>query len=186
MPNNTAPKLDFAKLLAGAKMPEKTVPVCLRGDLAADFEATDRELVEAQKRPAASLAGSGTGALRDRLETIQEQMRQHTYVFRLRGMPRHAWRELMAAHPPRKDADGEVLVEDRITGADRSTVFEPLVRASIVDPELSDADWAKLLESLTDRQFEDLTTAAWNLNQGSVDIPFSRAASPGHLTTSDG
>lgn len=180
-----APKLDFAKLLAGAKLPERSVPVCLRGDLAADFEAADRELEQARKQPATSLAGTGVSELVAQLDALAAQMRLHTYPVRLRAMPRHAWRDLFLAHPPRKGDDGEILMEDRLTGADRSTVFEPLVRASIVDPELSDADWAKLLESLTDRQFEDLVRAAWDLNQGEIDIPFSRAASEVRRTTSD-
>jgi hypothetical protein len=179
------PKLDFAKLLADAKLPEKTVPVCLRGDLVADFEAADRELEQAQKKPASSLAGSGTSALTERLEALEAEMREHTYTFRLRGMPRHVWRELMAAHPPRVGDDGELVMEDRLTGANRLTVFEPLVRASIVDPVLDDAQFADLMSKLTDRQFEDLTSAAWDLNQGSVDIPFSRAASRIRRTTSD-
>lgn len=179
------PKPDFARLLADAKLPEKTVPVCLRGDLVADFEAADRELEQAQKKPSTSLAGSGTATLLERLEALEAEMAEHTYTFRLRAMPRHAWRELMAAHPPRKGDDGELVIEDRITGANRTTVFEPLVRASIVDPELTDAQFAELVGKLTDRQFEDLTTAAWDLNQGSVDIPFSRAASRARRTTSD-
>lgn len=179
------PKPDFAKLLAGAKLPERTVPVCLRGDLVADFEAADRELEQAQKQPATSLAGSGTGALVERLDALAAEMREHTYTFRLRAMPRHAWRELMAAHPPR-EKDGELVIEDRITGANRLTVFEPLVRMSIVDPVLTDEQFAELMAALTDRQFEDLTSAAWDLNQGSVNIPFSRAASQARRSTSDG
>lgn len=175
----------FAAMLADAKLPEKTVPVCLRGDLVADFEAADRELEQAQKKPASSLAGSGTGVLVERLESLEAEMAGHTYVFRLRAMPRHVWRELMAAHPPRKGEDGELVMEDRLTGANRLTVFEPLVRASIVDPELTDEQFADLIGKLTDRQFEDLTSAAWDLNQGSVDIPFSRAASRARRTTSD-
>jgi hypothetical protein len=102
-------------------------------------------------------------------------MREHTYPFRLRAMTRHAWRALVNEHQPR-EKDGEVLPEDRLAGVNRETFFEPLVRASIVDPELSDEDWPQLLDTLTDRQFEELVSAAWDLNQGKVDIPFSRAA----------
>jgi hypothetical protein len=178
------PKLDFDKLLASAKMPEKIVPVCLRGDLAADFEAVDRELAEVQKAKTNSLAGSGAAALIEQLDALTVEMKEHTYPFRLRAVPRHVWRDLMAAHPPR-EKDGEVLMEDRLTGADRSTVFEPMVRMSIVDPALDGQQWTKLLAALTDRQFEDLTAAAWDLNQGKIDIPFSDAALQSRRTTSD-
>jgi hypothetical protein len=33
------------------------------------------------------------------------------------------------------------------------------------------------MESLTARQFDNLGSAAWLLNSGDIDIPFSRAAS---------
>jgi hypothetical protein len=168
---------DFKALLAGAKLPEQVVPLCLRGDLAAEVERLDAELAQLQKAPGTSLAGNGSGALVEQIEAVQEQMREHTYPVRMRALPRAEWQALRAAHPPRVDADGEMLLEDRMSGVDRSTFFEPAVRASIVDPELTDAEWTDLVGKLTDRQFEDLVAAVWTLNQGSVSVPFSRAVS---------
>jgi hypothetical protein len=74
-----------------------------------------------------------------------------------------------------------------VLGACGDTLFPALVRASTVDPQLDDAEWAELLdEKLTDRQFSDLTDAAWFLNRGEVDIPFSRAASQANRSTEPG
>lgn len=174
---------DFRAILSGAKLPEATVHLCLRGDITAEVERLDAELEHLQKRPTTSLAGSGTAALVEQIERLQDEMREHTYPVRMRALTRAAWRELMLAHPPR-EVDGEVNAEDRVTGANRETVFEPLVRLSIVDPELSEADWKQLVDKLTDRQYEELVRAAWELNQGTVDIPFSRAALRAHRITS--
>lgn len=168
---------DFKALLADARLPEQVVPLCLRGDLAAEVERLDAELEQLQKAPGTSLAGNGSGALVEQIEALQEQMREHTYPVRLRALPRPEWNALRALHPPRVDEDGETLLEDRVSGINRTTFFEPAVRASIIDPEISAADWEALNATITDAQFQDLVSAVWALNQGKVDIPFSRAAS---------
>ena len=177
---------DFKTLLAGARLPERVVQVCLRGDLAAEVEQLDAELERIQKLPSTSLAGNGSGPLVEKIEALQEQMREHTYPVRLRALPRTkrhgddrpSWVELKEAHPPRFDEDGGMVVFDRMAGGlNRDTFIEPLVRASIYDPQMDDADWGAFSGSITDRQFEELAGAAWDLSQGKVDVPFSRAAS---------
>lgn len=181
-----APKKDFKAIAARAKLPEKTVPICMAGDLVAEFEEIDRQLIAAMKRPSNSLAGSGTAPLRERLEQLQAEMEENTYVFRLRALPRTtkpgddrpSWRALMDAHPPRQDAEGSLDIGDVQSGVNRETFFEPFLRASIVDPVMTDEEFAENIEggNLTDRQYDQLVKVAWDLNQGTVDIPFSRAA----------
>lgn len=168
---------NFKALLAEAKLPERTVPICLRGDLAADHEIAERELEQAQKRTADSLAGNGASAIAARIEALEAEMREHTYEFRLRALPRHEFRTLMSGHPPR-DSDEQTKKDDAPFGVNRETFFPALIRASAVDPELSDAEWSDLLdERLTDYQFQELAITAWMLNAREVDVPFSRAAS---------
>src|SRR4051812_15675270 len=74
---------DFRDLLKQAKLPERTVPVCLRGDLVADHEALERQLQAAQDRPVDSFEGNGAGDLADRIRGLEGEMREHTYTFRL-------------------------------------------------------------------------------------------------------
>lgn len=175
---------NFKTMLAGAKLPEKTVPVCLRADLVAEFETAERELKERQRVENNSL-NSGVGDLVDRIESLRAQMKTNTYPFRLRAMPKPAWRKLIAEHPPRRDGD-EIHESDRLIGINVSTFFEALVRVSVVDPPLSDDEWKKLVEeTLTDGQFDTLSDAAWGLNRGEVDVPFSRAASSLSRTSGD-
>jgi hypothetical protein len=170
---------NFKKMLGEAKRPERSVPLCLRGDLVADFEQVERELEAAQKKSSDSLAGGGIAKLVDQLDALTEQMRDHTYDVRLRAMPKPEFRALVAAHPPRRAEDSSEIVErDRYVGVNSETFFDALIRACVVDPELDDAEWKTLLEeTLTDKQFDALSDAAWYLNRGDVDIPFSRAAS---------
>lgn len=172
---------DWRDKLKAARLPERTVPIVLRGDLAAEHERITRELEQAKARKADSLAGSGTGELEEQLHRVEDEMRDSVVEFRLRALPRAkrpgdnrpSWRELKEQHPPR-EKDGMMLTEDRVAGGmNIETVAEPLVRVSIVEPgDITDADWANLMATLTDRQFDDLVQAAWQLNQDSVDLPF--------------
>jgi hypothetical protein len=169
---------DFATLLAAAKLPEKTVPICLRGDLAAEHEATERELQRAEKRDSNSLAGSGVGDLIDRLDTLEAQMAESQYIFRLRALPRPEFRAIVGAHPPRRDPGTNDIVDaDRFLLVNAETFFEALIRRCLVDPILTDDEWLRTVSTLTDRQYDQLGSAAWDINRAEVDIPFSLAAS---------
>ncbi|MCX5066901.1 hypothetical protein OOJ91_13700 [Micromonospora lupini] len=171
---------DFKTLLAGARLPEATVPVCLRGDLTAEFEDLERQLDQAQRETTASLEDvTAAAGIAERMEQVRQDMLQHTYQFRLRAMPRPAWRAFIAQHPPRKDDESGAIVEqDRGVGVNTETFFDELVRRSVVDPELTEDEWKLLLDqALTDRQFDTLANAAWGLNRRDIDVPFSLAAS---------
>lgn len=171
-----AAKPDFSSLLASAKLPERTVPTCLRGDLVADHEAAERELEAAQKAAGNSLAGGGVGDIVDRIEALETLMRDSTYPFRFRALPKAAWRALCAEHPPRRGDDGEAVETDRI-GVNAETFYDAIIRACLVDPSPSDEEWPALFDALTDRQYDGLAEAAWAVNRREIDIPFSRAAS---------
>jgi hypothetical protein len=187
------------KATAEAKRAERTVPICLRGDLVADWEAADRELKRAadENRSADSKEGAGLGALVEKVRALEAQMLEHSENWRLRALPRHEFRALVAAHPPRLGEDQMPIPEDR-PGINRDTFPSALIRASLVEPELDDEDAVWLLGHtdeqraqlqaegkadeiedgvLNDKQFTDLEDAAWFLNRGDVKVPFSHAAS---------
>lgn len=177
---------NLKEILAGAHLPERTVPLCLRGDLVAEFEELERKLEDTGRRPADSLAGDGSGDIIDRMEALQDQMRASTVTFRLRALPKPKWRALLAAHPPRRGDDGEPLAEDVTIGVNRETFFDAIIRACLVDPEVDDETWDMMAGEngrLTDRQLATLTDAAWDVNRGEISIPFSRAASRVKRTT---
>jgi hypothetical protein len=194
----------YTDRLKDAKLPERSVSVCLRGDLVAEWEQAERDLERAQKQPSDSKEGVGVGALVDRIEALQAEMSEHADDFRLRALPRHKFRKLVVAHPPRKDG-GDVNREDNQLGVNRETFFPALIKASVVEPALDEDDWLALfgdtdetiakLEAegredeirqgvLTDRQFQTLEDVAWFLNRADgIDVPFSRAASLARRTT---
>lgn len=157
----------FKDRLKQARLPEDVVPVCLRGDLVADFESAERALKEAKGSDSME---DERPVLQDRLEALRAEMLDNTEDFRLRAVPRPAFRALVAAHPPRRDGD-EVNKADAQLGVNVDTFFAELLKVSVVSPELDEEDWAALLDKLTDRQYGDLTDAAWFLNRGEVNVP---------------
>lgn len=194
-----ADKPDFAALLAGAKLPERTVPICLRADLVAEHEELDRELGQLiDKGPPQKFSGDGRAELRQRIEALHAEMAANTYPFRFRALPKPAWRAFVAEYPPRKDESGEVHEDDVQVGVDMDAFPDALVRRCCVDPVLDDKGWRELLGDsdkvraqltaegmqqeiedgkLTDNQLERLFNAAWGINRRDVDVPFSRAVS---------
>lgn len=167
---------NFKQKLKAARLPERSIQVCLRGDLAADFEAAERELRSAQESKSTGLE-DGIGPIIDRLDALRDEMREHSEEFRLRAMPQPKFRALMAEHPPRRDEEGTLDAADASLGFNRETFFDSLLKLSVVSPELDDDDWTALLDVLVDRQYQDLVDAAWYVNRSEVSVPFSSAAS---------
>lgn len=169
---------DIKALLREARLPEKTVVLCLRSDLVAEHEALEAEHQRAvENRGKALDSGAEIVKLREQMDALGEQMAAGNVTFRLRALTRPKWRQLLADHPPRREGD-DVNEQDRVVGVNTETFFDALVRSSVVEPELDPEDWTLLLgEKLTDRQFDLIANAAWGLNRRDVDVPFSPAGS---------
>jgi len=162
--------MDITTALAEAQRPEKVVPLCLRGDLRGEFEAAEAELTTLQRtvRTAPSLADGGREReIAERIEHLRQEMLAQSVDFRMRALGRRAWNTLVEAHQKPDDS-----------GIDTTTFLPAIVRACLVDPVLTDEQWTTLLDGdlLTSAQFEMLSDAAWSVNRGSVDVPFSPAA----------
>jgi hypothetical protein len=180
---------NFKAMLGTAKLPERTVPICLRGDLVAEHEELERQLKEANRRAADSLAGNGAGDLVDRIEALQEEMLAATVTFRVRALPKPAWRALLAAHPPRHDVDDKPNPDDAAVGVNMETFWDAIARACLIEPLVDDESWALMAGpdgKLTDRQIGQLADAAWAVNRGDVSVPFSDAVSQARRNTGTG
>lgn len=163
---------ELSALLGSAALPERTVEVCLRGDLQAEVEELSRELQQA-RNGATTLADRGDlRKLAEQIEKTREAMLESTVVFRLRGLNRTAYSNLLAAHPPRDGHTG-----DSAAGFDVDAFFPALIRACITEPDLTDEQWTHLLEVLSSGQFDSLYDAALAVCRRKVDVPFSFAAS---------
>ena len=147
---------NLAAILAQTQRPEKSVDLCLRGDLFAQRERLLRDL------PASvdSLAGTDPD-VQIRIDDIETQMRDSTRTFTFRAVGRSEFRSLREAYK-KKDKDAEASDE----------YLADLIAVSLVDPELSREDINALLAALSDGQASVLEDAAWTVNQ-ETDLPFT-------------
>lgn len=189
MSNTKQPKTASEKL-AGATRAQDSMTIHLPGPLRAEWKT----LKEAYDRKKATQTATqmlnpdaGLKQLAAQLAELEEQMAENGIEVTVQALRRQrtpatpadevTWRELSDKHPPRKGKDGKPVPEDA-PGVNMETFPEPLIRASIISPDLSAEEWDTLLyEYMTDRQFDALFGLCWSLNKGLVDIPFSFAAS---------
>jgi hypothetical protein len=177
--NGAVPDLDIDAWINGAKPAERTIPLCTRGDLVARFEELEQEFEVASEARGDSLASGGRAReIAEEMESLRVQMRASTKIVVLRALtPRKKWQALCEQHPPRRDDDGNVFPEDRATGVNNETFWEPAIRACWAAPQLTPPQMNKLLDVLSNRQYDLLAALVQAVNNGDVDIPFSPAAS---------
>lgn len=187
--DETPATVDLDTLLGEDTRPEKIVPVCLRGHLQAEWDQLKARYDAGPGEDDRAMLSERATKRRvaDEMARVEAEMRAGTVEFRLRALPRRrtpgmpkeqlVWQELVDKHPPRKDANGKPDQRDAALGINVQSFFEELVRASVVEPRLSDEQWSKLDAKLSDAQWQQLANAAWQLNRAEVDVPFSRAAS---------
>lgn len=182
------PKLAFSDILDKARPAERTIRLCLRGDLVAEWEMLERDLAKAQATQVGdSLAGTGAAPIAVAMQALREQMDDATVTFTVRALPRPKYRAFIAAHPPRQGPDGKPLAADADEGVNTETFGFDLARLCVVEPEMTDEQYAHLVDDiLSDRQFEQLSIAALAVCRGDVDVPFSAAVSILMSSSGDG
>lgn len=168
--SNTKPSV--RELIKAAKLPEKTVELCLRGDLVAEWEDLDRQLRQQDSGDKRLVGSPNSKRIATRMQKLEQEMTDSTVVFRLRALSRRAFMDFLAAHPPREDDE-----RDQLLGYNRETYFADLTRTCLVEPVLDDDEWEPLLEALSARQWDVLSATAVSLNTDDVSVPFSVAAS---------
>lgn len=165
--------MDLDAALAAAKMPERTVDLCLRGDLQALFESLESELRESRAAGTAvdSLAGDPHAReLAEQITALQDDMAAHTVTLTVRGITNPHWNKLVADCPVR---DGNST--DRALGYDVDKFFPLLVKTCLLD--VTDEQWQKLYATISAGQFEALSDASLAVSRRRVDVPKSLLAS---------
>ena len=164
----SAPGNDIESILRMARPKERVVHVCLRGDLVAEHDELERRIREADTTVERALGDEGAPrALAARVQEIERQMKAESVPFRFRALPRSKWDAL------RKRFEDE----SQNSGYNLEALAGPLVAASAVAPTMDEAQVDQLREVISHGQFQELFGAAWDVNTGAVDVPFSLIAS---------
>lgn len=162
---------DIKQLLREAKLPERSVVLCLNQDLNSALEAKERELVLALAGPnMASMNGAAHPELRKEIADLKVQMADSQVEFTFRALGRNAYAKILRDNPPKSDDK-----VDEQNGFAWDEVTELLIRECLVEPKLDAEDWDMLLseEALSSAQYDLLATVAWKVNRRDVDVPFS-------------
>lgn len=112
-------------------------------------------------------------------EQLLAEAKDNGYVLhvKVQALGRRAWKELVAQHPPRKPSDEGVTEEqaksDAEVGVNEATFKDALVAASVIDPQMTEAD----LDAIADIDFDRLYATAFSLNRAPVAAPKASLAS---------
>lgn len=159
----------IADILQQAKPRERTVMVCIRGDLAGEVERLSEEIsrVSSDWEPEDLTDEHPARALAAKLKEARDQARAAEVPFTLRYIGDKAYSDLLAAHPSKDE--GQLF--------DAHTFPRALIAASCVDPVMTEEEAAELFEVLNQGEIDKLANTAWDVHT-SVDLaPFSLAAS---------
>lgn len=159
-------ELRIRKLIQGATRPEKVVPLVLKAGLAREIEDLELELIELRKEGLESLAGNPKAVeIGARIDALIVEAKDSTIEVTIRGLPRKQWSDLKTKFPP--DDPSMYLYDTKI--------FNEAVPACWVSPEIDAETRDKLLDEITDGQWERLCKAVQDVN-GDVSVPFSALA----------
>jgi hypothetical protein len=163
------------------KRPETRVQFCLDGDLKAAHEAAEAEFNEARNKSLADARlNSPVKELAQRVSDIEAEMKGASVTFLIRGLPRGAWSDLVAAHAPR---EGNTL--DKSYGYNVEALMVEALPLSIISVENAAGEvlpfdpakeWDDLADDMTNSQYEDFVLAVMRVNAGRNDVPFSLSA----------
>lgn len=190
-----------------AVRPRKTVAVQTDGEVREQIEAVEDALDGLGDSGDRRLSSKSRRAeLEEELARLRTSAEETTVILVLEAMHRTAFRALLGQHPARTE-DGKVVPADAYLRANMETLALPLVRACIVGYKESDdasapvlplddpgfLDWllgytdgdTEVPPFATERQVDQLGTAALMLCAGDDAVPLPRRRSP-TTTSADG
>lgn len=165
---------NIGDILASAKLPERTVEVCMRGDLLAEWQDLEKQLAKTQaaEHGTDSLARGGDARkIAERMQQLRDEMRKHEVTFRFRALPSREYSDMQAKHRPTQ--------KQREQGYDLNWNTWPvaLVSACAIDPAMDEEEAGKLADTISDAQWDQLFSCALTVNRAQVDVPNSSSAS---------
>lgn len=173
---------DLEGMFKGVTRQTKRVTVCLLGDLVAEYDDLERQLVAARERDAQSFAGGEERKVVERMNEIRAKMTAAEVTFEFTAMPPMRPLEVLAEHRPREDNKADIAL-----GYNQETYYPALIRQSCTSVtandgtaaaagDISDEAWDAMLQGLGHRDFDQLVGAAMEAN-GRTSVPFSHLAS---------
>lgn len=162
----------FDEILESARRPEDVVPLCLRGDLVAEFRRLEQDLAGASTVAVSLGERAPAKVIAERMQALRAEMAEAAVPVRIRALEPRAWSDFHATRPTKTAGEDQALFDDRW----HAWICDMVAR-TVVDPPCTAEQVEQLVPRLSHRQWKDLTDACWLINAGEVSIPFSAAAS---------
>lgn len=160
------------EILASARRPEDTVPICTRGDLVSQWQALERRLEHAPTAPANLGERAEATVIAEQMAELREQMADAEEQFHLRALPPRQWVKFHATFPVKGKDETDDDYSDRIYAWTCKAVS-----LTCVQPAMTPEQVDELVPLLSTRQWVGLSNGAVMLNTGEISLPFSVAAS---------
>jgi hypothetical protein len=106
------------------------------------------------------------------IDRLTADARERAVKVTMREVPQRVVDQLRDEHPPRPENE-----RDKMLGLDEDGFYWALVRKSIVDPVVTDAQWAEFVESASMARRKLLVDTAEELSTKDVSLPKSSAVS---------
>ncbi|MFF2522231.1 hypothetical protein [Streptomyces liangshanensis] len=160
---------DIAEILKRAKPREKSVFLCLAGDLIAEIDRLERDLSDQGStwRPESLASSNPAEKIAKKIKAVREQMKRAETEFRFQALGYKMWSDMIAAYPSKNENERW----------DPETFPRALISACCVDPVMNGTQVAELFEVLNEAQRDELAQAAYDVNAEATSIPFSVSAS---------
>lgn len=164
-------KATVEDVLAKAKVPVRSVALCLDADLQAEHDELSAHL-EVLRRESVSKMGQGSEAkeVADKIRHLEDEMRGSEVTFKFRGLTRRSLSRLQERFPA-PDPNPQGLAWDVNKGA------AALLAASAVEPVMTEEQAEQLLDTVSEGHASRMVGAAWLASTGSTQVPFSARAS---------
>ncbi|MFE7509754.1 hypothetical protein ACFU8I_00710 [Streptomyces sp. NPDC057540] len=156
-------------ILKAATPRERTVKVCIRGDLAGRVQNLTEELAKVSEEwePSDITEEHPGRRIAADLKAVREEARAAEVPFTVRYIGDRAYSDLLAAHP--SDDENELFKLETFTPA--------LIAAACADPVMTLEQVKELFEVINEGEIKKLFEAAWDVHHASDVVPFSLAAS---------
>lgn len=169
------PTLSLDEILNGRKLPQKSIPICMRLDIMADIEELERAIQAAQGNAVDDVRMTGTESdvesLTEKIRELEAIGRQYTVDLRIQALDRKEW-AAQVAEASTEDDDGNSKLN--LSDLTANVLALPGV---ILAPEMTADQRDRFLAGLSDGQWETVMQGTFNLNRRTVTVGKSLTAS---------
>lgn len=166
---------DITEILGQVVRAQRTVPICVRGDLVEKARELHEEYAAALLYDAEHNEPDTAPEVAARIEAAQAEADDATVTFTVGAVPSNVWRRLVAEHPP---------ADDDLDGWrwNLETFPPAALAAACLDPVMDEVQADALADALSDAQWEKLWTAVLAVNLAD-DVPKFAGVTAGPVTS---